>query len=262
MVPMCTPDDARRVILPACRSVVWCHDPDHLRKNYNPNNDDADIPNKQSIIAMGRKHLNIHLGIGESRPVAHRRWSLLLRPERAAQPDTQFGKRCLVDQRVRLSAPKTRQDRLSLPQSELRRRFGRLVDVPGSNSPRWISYSEPAFHSEVSCIYNASSAYRIDKLQVPSGWSLSIYQAAGSYPTGASTGGWVYVGYSPQDIFSWGAVYSNATRKSYVALATGASPSADAWSFNDFKNIQCQIDFRARTYGVVVNYTNNTTSSP
>lgn len=132
-----------------------------------------------------------------------------------------------------------------------------LVDVPGSNSPRWISYSEPAFHSEVSCIYNASSAYRIDKLQVPSGWSLSIYQAAGSYPTGASTGGWVYVGYSPQDIFSWGAVYSNATRKSYVALATGASPSADAWSFNDFKNIQCQIDFRARTYGVVVNYTNN-----
>jgi hypothetical protein len=132
-----------------------------------------------------------------------------------------------------------------------------LVDVAGLSSPQWISYSEPGFHSEVSCIYNASSAYRIDKLDAPSGWTLSIYQAAGFYPTGASTGGWVYVGYSPMDIFSWGATYTNKTRRSYVSLTTAATASQDAWSFNEFNNIQCQIDFRARNYSVLVNHTNS-----
>lgn len=132
-----------------------------------------------------------------------------------------------------------------------------LLNVATSSSPHWISYSEPGFYSEVSCIYNASSAYRIDKVDAPSSWTLSIYQAAGSYPTGASTGGWVYVGYSPMDIFSWGAMYTNKTRRSYVSLTTAATASQDAWSFNEFKNIQCQIDFQARNYSILVNYTNS-----
>ncbi|ETI26819.1 hypothetical protein G647_10264 [Cladophialophora carrionii CBS 160.54] len=135
-----------------------------------------------------------------------------------------------------------------------------LVDVVAtgpSSPPHWISYSEPGFHSEVSCIYNASSAYRIDKLDTPSGWTLNIYQAAGSYPTGASTGGWVYVGYSPLDIFSWGATYSNKTRRSYLSLTTAATASQDAWSFSQLKDIQCQLDFQAKNFSILVNHTNN-----
>jgi hypothetical protein len=135
-----------------------------------------------------------------------------------------------------------------------------LVDLVSASTPHTLSYSESGFHSEVSCIYNESSAYRIDQLDIPSGWTLSMYQAAGSYPTGDSTGGWVYVGYSPMDIFSWGATYANETRRAYVSLTTAATPSQDAWSFSKFKDIQCQIDFHARNYSVLVNYTNNVIS--
>ncbi|KIW13149.1 hypothetical protein PV08_08336 [Exophiala spinifera] len=135
-----------------------------------------------------------------------------------------------------------------------------LIDVAGTSSPQWVSYFEPGFYSNVSCIYNASSAYRIDKLDTPSGWTLNVYQAAGSYPTGDSTGGWVYVGYSAMDIFSWGVIYKNKTRRSYVSLTTAANESQDAWSFSGFNNIQCQIDFEARNYSVQVNHTNSVIS--
>jgi hypothetical protein len=130
-----------------------------------------------------------------------------------------------------------------------------LVDVTGSNLPLWLSFAEVGFHSQVSCIYNTSTAYQIERLQVPAGWTLSIYQAGGSYPNGAATGGWVYAGYSPDDIFSWGAIYSKESRKSYVSVATGATTLKDSWAFYDFNNIQCDIDFTARDNSVHVNYT-------
>jgi hypothetical protein len=130
-----------------------------------------------------------------------------------------------------------------------------LVDIPGTKDLQWYSYTEPGFVSEYSCINNASSAYVLEELPVPQGWELAVYQAEGEYPNGVETGGWIYAGYAPADIFSWGATYSNQSRSSYMSMATPANQSDDAWSFADFNNVQCQINFSAKNFHVLVNYT-------
>ena len=45
-----------------------------------------------------------------------------------------------------------------------------------------------------------------------------------------------------------------------MSMATPANQSDDAWSFADFNNVQCQINFRAKNFHILVNYTSKSIS--
>jgi len=69
------------------------------------------------------------------------------------------------------------------------------------------------------------------------------------------------VGYAPQNIFSWGAAYSSEYQRAYISFSTLANKTADLWGFREFNHMQCRIDFEARNFGVLVNYTSKTISA-
>ncbi|KAF1810596.1 hypothetical protein P152DRAFT_450967 [Eremomyces bilateralis CBS 781.70] len=135
-----------------------------------------------------------------------------------------------------------------------------LVDlITAGSTVQAIFYVDEGFESVVSCHYNRSSAYRLERMNNV-GSLYSIYWLKGYYPNGAKVhveGETIYSARKPYDIFSWGAAYSRLEKVIYLPMASPATPDNDKWSFSEFNATQCEIRFTPRRFNVEANYTSS-----
>ncbi|KAF2667646.1 hypothetical protein BT63DRAFT_297141 [Microthyrium microscopicum] len=128
-----------------------------------------------------------------------------------------------------------------------------IVPVPGLQTQS-ISYNETGFQSEVSCIHNSSTRWFLENI-TPSNSHFALWQAGGQNPDRIAQTGWIYFGYTFQDILGWAPSYNNITRSFYVTIISPATEAADEWGFRVYNNTQCHITFTPRNFNVFANVT-------
>ncbi|KLU81869.1 hypothetical protein MAPG_00950 [Magnaporthiopsis poae ATCC 64411] len=115
--------------------------------------------------------------------------------------------------------------------------------------PTTYQYVETSYNISASCIYNASTDFRIT---VSNPRSLWIYAARGRLPDSTSEEYSSYFGHSPKAIVAMGVAAAPA-RPRYVGIAAGEF-------YKQLDAIQCSIDFSPARFNVTVSLTNRTIS--
>lgn len=115
--------------------------------------------------------------------------------------------------------------------------------------PTTYQYVETSYDISASCIYNASTDFRITEASPQFPW---IYPAQGRLPDSNSEEYSSYFGNSPNAIVAIG-VAREPVRPRYVGIAAGEF-------YKQLDTIQCAMDFRPARFKVTVGLTNRTIS--
>ncbi|KAF2728675.1 hypothetical protein EJ04DRAFT_569299 [Polyplosphaeria fusca] len=147
-----------------------------------------------------------------------------------------------------------------------------LADMPEIMTPLAYTYAETGFYADVQCIFNTSSAYRLEKFDTTDN-IVEVYNAIGkgTFPEGLNANWGTkannnesdvayqahHFGYLAVDIFDWASAYNN-NRTSYFAMAAvadacdGADINTCGYGFAKLHQMQCTVDFTARNFSVYV----------
>lgn len=118
-----------------------------------------------------------------------------------------------------------------------------------AGQPTAYQYVETSYNISASCIYNASTDFRITESNPKFPW---IYPARGRLPDSTSEEYSSYFGNSPKAIVAMG-VAAAPPRPRYVGIAAGEF-------YKQLDAIQCAMDFRPARFNVTVSLTNRTIS--
>ena len=123
-----------------------------------------------------------------------------------------------------------------------------LTDKQFASNTLKYTFFESGFDTNISCIYNQSSAWGLTpSAGQPSGWNLAVYEAEGVLPNTRSDFQWDYVAASIGKNPAIVALVSDTNNEqNYIAFTTNAE------QYSALNNSQCQVFFTQRNFQVDV----------